>query len=123
MDQMPGNAAQPPTAGQPASDRVARGCGIGCAAVIILLVIAAFIGSFLNPDPSSPRSDAYGAGRQIGFVEGNMAYNGGSTKADTAQLDAAGRRATANVPFKKPEDREEWIRGFKDGYQEGWNRR
>jgi hypothetical protein len=118
MNEPPKAAATPPK-----GERTVNNSGIGCVVVIVVLVVVGIVGSVLEPDSATRHSDAYGAGHQIGFVEGHMAYNGGSTKADTAQLDAAARRATADVPFKRPGDRDDWIRGFKDGYNDGWNRR
>ncbi len=45
--------------------------------------------------------------RQVGFLDGNMAYNGGRLKPNDAHLDAAARRITAGVKFNRPEDRDD----------------
>ena len=110
-------------AAQQAEKTVNKGCA-GCVVIILIVLLLGLIGSMCSPDTgSSSSSDSYKAGNQVGFLDGNMARNGGRLKASDDQIDAAARRVTAGVQFNKSEDREDWIRGYKSGYSSGWNAR
>lgn len=107
---------QPTSADQKQPGKGCTGCiGVSIAIFAILYIVGMFM-------PDAQVSESYKAGRYLGQLEGTMAYDSGGMRASEAALDAAARRATANVSFDTPEGRDDWIRGYKAGYSIGWDK-
>jgi hypothetical protein len=71
---------------------------------------------------NSGTNSVFEAGAWIGIVDGMAAYNRGDTYLTDEEFDSIGRRATANIPFDKPGDRQDWINGYKAGFKIGWDK-
>jgi hypothetical protein len=69
----------------------------------------------------SARDSVFEAGALVGVFTGMSAYNGGENHATAEELDSAGRRLTADMKFDQPKaSRQDWIDGYKAGYEIGW---
>jgi hypothetical protein len=114
----PPAAAQPTTA--PASPKQPEKVFAGRLGVCFAIFVVLYIIGMFMPEPTM--SESFKAGEKLGILEGIMAYNGGRMKASDDSLDAAARRVTAGMKFDTSESRDDWIRGYKVGYDIGWDR-
>lgn len=106
--------------------------------IVLITICAVFtllymIGSIMEEDnPKHPQesdkttqsntNSVFEAGAWIGIVDGMAAYNRGNIYPTDEEFDSKGRRATADVTFKKAGDRQEWINGYKAGFKIGWDK-
>jgi hypothetical protein len=116
-----------PPVTQPPKPKRKLGCFAWLGIIIGGLILLGIIGNLLPSNTPSQSGDTgtntvFEAGAWVGAVDGMADYNRGSTHATDEELDAAGRRGTANMKFDKPEDRQNWIDGYKAGYDIGWNK-
>ena len=125
---------RPATGSKTDNDKIKKGC-LGCAGVLAIVafigLMAGLFGGDEKKEPSGADASKSGQGSErthsvfesggiFGVVDGTGAYDGGAIHATDEQLDAAGRLISANIQFDKPGDRQDWIAGYKAGYEIGW---
>lgn len=124
MNESPVNPPSPQGAAAPPLNQQNRSGGKlgGWTGLVALFVIFFWIADYAGCSwTQTQMSDSWKAGQSIGFISGSTDYNGGRRQAGDDELDAAARRITAGVRFDSAEKRDEWIRGYKAGYRDGWN--
>jgi hypothetical protein len=91
------------------------GCGqFGCVLSTLILFFMLCLGAFVGPVTPPAQSDSYQAGHQIGFMDGNMGYNGGRMKPSSNQVNASARRTSSMTQFKD-------VAAKMTGYADGWS--
>lgn len=112
----------------PADPEVQKSVNTGC-----LVVVGIFAGLFLlililsQIDKSGSSSGGTGAadyqdGYNVGFYVAQAEYDSGARKADGEAQDQAARLLSADKHFHDYGDgRNQWIRGYKSGYWNGWD--
>jgi hypothetical protein len=114
---------------QPPKPKRKLGCLAWLGIIVGGFILLAIIGGIMS-GPSTPSGNTtdtgtnsvFEAGAWVGAVDGMAAYNRGDTYPTDDEFDAKGRRATADTKFDKPEDRQEWINGYKAGFKIGWDK-
>jgi hypothetical protein len=96
----------------------------GCLGCLGLLVVLSIIAAIVGPSGStgSNGSDSYQAGHKIGFIDGNIAMQQGRLEESDSEKEAAAWSIASRFTAESQEKKQDWVRGYKDGWGDGYRR-